>query len=218
MKKQTTIIILILWSCGSFAQQLSTSIGRVNTTFDYLNSESLPLDNLHSISQFSYSIGYRMPLSERIFLEGSIVQNNYSNEGSDITLDNYYHWRTNYLGLNMAFEYEFLTMNKFRIMAKGAASPQFLLSGQQTINNQIFSLKGVEQFDSPFLFLRGGIGANYCLDEKVSLSLAYLMGSGSPFSKSPDGETLKLQTGTFSIGLLWGFKQCKYCKSSKLNR
>jgi len=218
MKKYILFTLLYCLASVMVAQQLASSIGRVSTNFNYLNSDKEELDNLHSVSGFHYTLGYRLTLSEKIFLTASGVYNNYAKEGSDPELDNYYKWNTKYIGLSIAPSFEFLRVKKFRIAAVADISPQFMLSGQQTINNQIFSLKGVEQFDSPFLFLRGGLGVNYCLDDKVGLALNYMYGQGSPFSKSEDGEQLKLKTSTFSLGLLWSFKKCKYCQIQRTNR
>lgn len=218
MKKQLSLILLLL--CGSicYGQQLGISVGRIATTFDYLNSDGGEIENLHSLNGFHYSVGYRMTLSERLYLQSSMVFNNYANEGSDSELDNFYRWNTKYLGMSVSPSYEFIQASKFRLVGMLDLSPQFMLSGQQTINNQIFSLKGIEQFDSPFLFLRGGIGANYCLDETVAVSLRYHYGLGNPLKKSSDGEQLKLRTSTISLGLLWSIRKCKYCQIRRTNR
>ncbi|MFK7758284.1 MAG: outer membrane beta-barrel protein [Flavobacteriales bacterium] len=218
MKKHLYLAVLLLMSIMSYSQQISTSVGRISTTFDYSNSDGNEIENLHSVNGFHYSLGYRMTLNERFYLNASMVFNNYANEGSDPELDNYYRWNTKYLGLSASAAYEFLQASNFRLSAILDVSPQFMISGQQTINNQIFSLKGIEQFDSPFLFLRGGLRANYCLDEKVAISLSYCYGAGSPFKKSGDGEELKLRSSTISLGLLWSIKKCKYCQIRRTNR
>lgn len=218
MKTHLSLMLLLFLSSVSYSQQLNIAVGRISSTFDYLNSDGDAIDNLHSVNGFHYSLGYRMTLNERIYLTSTVAFNNYGNEGSDAILDNYYRWNTQYLGLSISPSYEFLQASNFRLAAMLDVSPQFMINGQQTINNQIFSLKGIEQFDSPFLFLRGGIGANYCLDETVAVSLNYHYGLGSPFQKSSDGEELTFRTSTISLGLLWSIKKCKYCQIRRTNR
>ncbi len=215
MKYLTLFTFLFLFNPIQ-AQQLMSEIGRVNTTFLYTNSDNEALENLYSETDFSYALGYRMTLSESIYLRAGLVFNRYNNQGSDPVYDNLYEWKTSYAGLQISPEYQFLNRKKIRVLAIGSIEPQFFIKGTQTINKQIFDLKGIEQFDKPFLFWKGGLSANYCLDEKVVLSLRYMLGKGNPLGKSADDETLKLKTSTFSIGLLWGIKGCKYCRNQRL--
>ena len=215
MKYLILSIFLILFST-CYAQQIMSEIGRVNTTFKYTNSDDESLENLHSDTDFSYALGYRMTLGNSVYLRGGLVFNRYNNHGSDPVYDNLYEWKTSYAGIQLSPEYQFLNKKKIRFLAIGSIEPQFLINGTQTINSQIFDLKGIEQFDKPFLFLKGGISANYCLDEKVALSLRYMLGQGNSLGKSSDDETLKLRTSTFSVGLLWGIKGCKYCGNQRI--
>ena len=74
----------------------------------------------------------------------------------------------------------------------------------------------MEQFDKPFLFLRGGAGMNYCADERTVITLRYMYGRGLPMGSSSDGESLDLVTSTVSLGLLWNLGRCRYCRGMRL--
>lgn len=89
-----------------------------------------------------------------------------------------------------------------------------MLQGRQQINNESFSLKGVEQFDKPLIFLKPGIGMNHCFNDSFALNLRYTLGRGFPMGKS-GGEKLVIKTNGFTLGLLWSLKGCKYCYPRK---
>jgi len=215
MRYLTLILFLFLYST-IHAQQFMYEIGRVNATFIYSNSDNESLDNLYSETDFSYAFGYRMTLSKSFYLRIGLVYNGYNNRGTDPVHDNIYEWKTSYAGLQVSPEYQFLNGKKFKMLVIGSIEPQFFLKGTQIINRQIYDLKGIEQFDRPFLFWKGGVSANYCLDKNVALSVRYMLGQGNPLGESSDSEILKLKTSTFSVGLLWGIKNCKYCQNQRL--
>ncbi len=210
--KYSLLTIALAFGILSNAQQLVSEVGRVSTKFKYTNSDNEELGNLYSINDFSYALGYRMTLAENVYVRAGVVFNKYNNEGSDPVYDNKYVWKTNYIGINITPEYQFLNIKNMRFLAIGSFEPQFMTRGSQTTNRQIIDLKKIEQFEKPFLFLKGGLGANYCLDEKVALTIKYLLGRGTPLGETEGDETLKINSGTFTIGLLWGIKGCEYCK------
>jgi hypothetical protein len=197
------------------AQQVNTQVGRVTTNFDYKDSNGDKLENLFSGNGFSYAVGYRMPLFERIFLNADVIYNTYSSFGSDELYGNSYSWKSEYLGMSAGVEGEVWKNRGYTLLIRGDLDPQLMTKGTQIINEQAYDLKGAEQFDKPFLFYRGGVGFNFCAETNLSISLKYMYGIGTPIGNSDDSETLKLNTSTISIGVLWSFRKCTYCYSKR---
>lgn len=217
MKKALFIFALLSFGLNSKAQQIFGEIGRVSTQFVYANSEGESIDNLYPSHNFSYLVGYRLILSSKFNLNGGLLYNRYGMTGSDPLYNNAYKWDAQYLGLSVAMDYDFLKKKKFIFFARAAIEPQFLVKGTQSLNRNTFDLKGVEQFDKPFIFLRGSLGVNYCLDQKVALTGRYSFGRGNPFGQGEDPESLKLNTSTISIGIIASFKNCDYCVKKHFN-
>lgn len=213
--RASIIIFLILLSVGLHAQQINTQVGRVTSTFDYQNSAGEGLENLYSASGFSYAVGYRMPLFERVFLNGDIIYNTYNSFGSDELFGNSYSWQAEYLGLSAGIEGEVWKSKGYTLLIRGDLDPQFMTKGSQMINEQAYDLKGAEQFDKPFLFYRGGLGFNFCAETNLGISLKYMYGIGTPIGGSGGGESLRIKTSTISIGVLWSFRKCTYCNNKR---
>ena len=204
-----------LFSLLGLAQQISTEVGRVTTRFDYENSDGEQHENLNNDSGFSYAVSYRHQLSPKLFLGGRATFNQYGSFGSDPVYNNYYSWKTDYLGLGLELDGEFYRRGGLSVITSVGGSPQFFLNGTQTTNTQVADLKGVEQFDRPFFFLHGGLGLNYCFDQKAAICVRYRYGLGKPMGTSDDLEKLDLTTHTINIGVMWNFINCKYCIVSK---
>lgn len=218
-------ILLLVFSFGfssfTMGQQLSISYGRMLSYFDYEDSQGNSLDNLSGSSSNSFMVGYQAPIAQkRWFLNAGVSYNKYGAKGSDNALDTYYEWDLNYLGANVGVDFEFWEQQSFfadqdgfYFYVKGAISTEFLVQGTQRINNNLYKLVGEEQFDRPAFFLRGGVGANYCVSHRLVVFLQYMGGKSFPlFGKgSDDNEKLQFITHSFSFGLLLNLPKCKYC-------
>ncbi len=193
------------------AQQLFVEVGSVSTAFDYTDSEGNGIDNTFSKSQFCYQAGFRMPVFGQIHFTAAALYNRYNVIGSDPVYNNSYAWDVNYLGFGLGLEGDVWRKGRFALMLRGAAEPQFLISGTQQISHQVYDLRGVEEFDRPFLFLRGGVGINYCLDDQVAMTFRYSYGRGVPVGPTDNTERLNLNTQAIAVGLLISLGTCEYC-------
>jgi hypothetical protein len=202
---------------NALTQQVFGEIGNNTTKFIYKNSDGESLENLHSQNYFNYSAGYRTPFSTMFY--GSVYASftQYGMYGSDQTFNNYYAWDVKYIGIGIALDADVYRLKKFSFLVRLAGEPQFLINGTQQINEQVFSIKGVEQFDRPFLFAKGGLGINYCADGNIAVSAKYMYGRGFPLGKSDDNETLQIASSSFSLGLTISLKNCKYCQPKHFN-
>ncbi len=214
-------MVLLSFITAASGQQLSLSYGRMFTSFDYQDSQGNALDGLSGTTGNSIMVAYQAPIAKnKWFINTGICLNEYGAKGSDPAVDNYYEWDTNYVGINVGVDYEFFTQKNFfanqdgfYFYLKGAMSTEFLIDGTQRINNQLYDLSGKEQFDKPVFFLRGGVGANYCVSQRLVVSLQYLGGKSFPvFGKSSaDNEKLQYVSHTISFGLVLNLPKCKYC-------
>jgi outer membrane autotransporter protein len=191
------------------------------SSFDYEDSQGNSLEGLSGTWGNALMIGYRAPIAkEKWFINAGVSLNEYGAKGGDIALDNYYAWDVTYLGANVGVDYNFLQQRNFftnqdglNFYLKAALSTEFLMSGTQRINNQLYDLKGEEQFDKPLVFLRVGVGANYCVSQRLAVFLQYLVGKSFPVFGQSSGDNEKLQyfSHTINFGLLLNLPRCKYC-------
>lgn len=219
------VTMLLSASCQlATGQQFYVAYGRTISSFDYEDSNGNSLDNLYGTSSNSMAVGYRAPIAkQKWFITAGATYNKYGARGSDMALDKYYAWDVSYLGANVGVDFEFLKQQSFfkdqdglSFYAKAGIATEFLVQGTQTINNQLFKLNGVEQFDRPVFFARAGVGANYCVSRRLAIFLEYLGGkSFSVFGRSSgDKEKLQYNAHTIRFGLLLSLPNCDYCHTT----
>lgn len=211
MKNYLILTFAIFIFSHSNAQQVFVEIGRSSADFKYSDSNGDGLDNIHPQSQLCYQFGYRGHLYKKIKYTGTLLFNRYSVFGSDEKFNNSYSWDAHYIGFSLGAESDILKHKRLSVLLLAAAEPQFLISGTQQVNLQVNDLKGVEEFDRPFLFLRTGAGINYCLDSRIAITFRYKYGIGLPIGPTDSPESLKIHSNTFSVGLLVSLGHCDYC-------
>lgn len=215
MKTLLTILILSLGiAIHSSAQQLTVEIGRITSQFDYQTSAGVQHEQLYATVQNGYALGYRHPLSKskRLFYAtAGLNYNGYGATGNDSEYGNSYAWSTRYVGMKLGLDAELFHKNAFSALISVSGEPEMLVSGRQTINSTTYELKGVEQFDKPYLFARGGVGINYCLGSELAFTAKYTYGRGYAMKASADGEELKIIAHQVSIGLMLSINNCEYC-------
>lgn len=209
--KNLIFIFLLFSANGGFSQQINAEIGRLSTEFIYKNSKGEKLTNLYPGVNVCYEVGFRQTLSNKLFFHTNAIYNTYSSSGSDTTFNNSFSWEANYLGFNLGLDFDALMYKNFRLNVQAEVSPQFLTSGVQSINDQLFKLKGVEQFNSPFVFYRGGLRLNYCVQPNLAISLKYMYGVGNSIGGGNDNERLSYITQTITLGTIWSLNNCEYC-------
>ncbi len=212
--KLLSLFLMVLPS-WLFAQQIVTEVGRNSMRFDYHNSQGERLEGLYPKAHLSFAFGFRKDLTQRLHATAQLLFEHYGSEGSIESLNTRMVWDMEYVGLGLALDGELYRRKGLVLLVRAAAEPQMMIKGTQTINDRIYDLRGVEQFEHPFLFLRGGAGMNYCLDERSAITLRYMYGYGLPMGNATDGESLRLLTSTVSVGLLWNLSRCRYCSNMR---
>lgn len=204
------------WGQSNFDKgQIVTELGGVNCNFYYKNSNGKPLQNIHPQNTFFVETGYQRKWGKQGFLHAKITFNHYRVMGSNEKYNNYFEWQMRYLGLCLGAERELLKPGPYHLNLKFGLEPQYMVQGTQTINNQVFSLRNVEQFDDLFMFFKIGLGFSYCFDEFTAVSMRYMYGYGVPLGKAADNEQLHLGTQSVSLGLHVSLKRCDYCYTRK---
>ena len=188
-------------------QQVYIKTGKVISSFDYKNSGGNSLSNLEGSFLNSLGLGGRMPLLQSAFhLSFEISNDKYAASNSDPVLGNYSEWDVSFLDLNLGVDYEFLKplfyqndREGFSFYLKGIFATDLLINGKQRLNNQVFDLTGVEEFDKPVLLLKGGTGVNYYITRSYVASAQYLFGRSILFGNYEGQEKLRFMTHSISI-------------------
>ena len=158
------------------------------------------MDNLQATTNNFLTIGYRHNvLKEILHIVGGLSFNKYDAIGSDDSLNLFYEWETSYLAINLGLDVKVFSTEKLAFYLRGIASSEFLIQGTQTLNNQVFDLKGVEEFDSNTFFFRGGAIVEYNISENLSIFTQYKYGQSS---ENGDVEKLKYKSSEIGVGLV----------------
>ena len=201
MKRSLLFSLLLIIGFSGNAQELNLQVGKSLSKFKFKNSLGQELQNLRSTDNFFMTLEYRKSIfTERLFADLGLGYNRYGATGSDAAVDNYFAWDVTYLGMNLGLDYEFLRAGKFSFYLKGAVSPEFLIRGTQTLNNQTFNLVGEEDFDAPIYFFRAGLGAQFEVTNQTSFYIQYLGGKSYTFSSDP--QELNMIAHSFGFGAL----------------
>jgi len=207
--KQVQLLIITIFLLGFQAksQEVMAETGLSFTTFDYKNSQGETLDNLQATTNNYLSLGYRHNLVNNVLhLVGGLGINSYGATGSDHSVNNYFKWETTYLGVFAGLDVKIYNTDKLSFYLRGTTSSEFMLQGTQTLNNQVFDLKGVEEFDTANFFFRGGAIIEYSISDSLSIFTKYNYGKST--SNGTD-EDLKYTAHEVGFGLVLKFAKPK---------
>jgi len=205
MKHITTTLFFLLLSLTISSQQLFVEAGKIASSFDFKNSQGTVLENLQATTQNYIGVGYKHTLfKEDLNISLGVTHNSYGAIGSDMALNNFFEWDVDYLGFNLGLDYALFNVEDLTFYIKGNTSVEFLIQGTQTINNQVFNLVGLEEFDNTAIFFRGGAGITYPVSQKAQMYLQYLYGKSLALNDDSGNsqEELKINTNTIGIGML----------------
>lgn len=203
-------LVFLLLSFETEAQQLFAKAGVTVSNFDYQNSQGEPLSNLLSVSNGHIAAGYREGLDRNdvFFLRLQASYVGYGAIGSDTILDNFFEYDLNYVGVGVGLDVRLFSLRDFNFLFTPTLSGEYLLRGTQTLNNQVFDLRGQEEFQSFNFFLRLGAEGQYPVSRSSKLTLGYNYGRSLGIISQGDDETLNINTHQFSIGLLINLPSC----------
>lgn len=210
MNKKILLYIVFIVSLSGYGQQLYMEYGSTISSFDYKNSQGQPLDNLLSKSKSYFGMGYRQTInnSKTMFLSVGVSYNSYGAIGSESSVDNYFEWDVSYLGIKADVDIRLFQLRDLLFYAKGSIASEFLIRGNQTINNDVFNLVGEEEFNNNILFLRAGIGFQYPISNSTAIFAGYTYGKSVLINSGENAETLKLNAHQFGIGFIINLPNC----------
>ncbi|MCF7560248.1 outer membrane beta-barrel protein [Sabulilitoribacter multivorans] len=210
MKKYLLIFLISTISFLGYSQQLYMELGSTISSFDYENSQGLPLDNLLSKSDSYFGMGYRQVINNQktLFLALGASYNNYGAIGSESSVDNFFEWDVSYLGIKAGLDYRIFQLKDLSFFVKGSVASEFLIRGNQTINNDVYNLVGEEEFNNNILFLRAGIGLQYPISNSTAIYAGYSYGKSVLISSGENAEKLKLNAHQFGIGFIINLPNC----------
>jgi hypothetical protein len=207
---KTFFICLLFISLSTFSkgQILHFKTGKTLSAFHYKDSKENYLDNLNGSNQNYLAMGIRKFIAQSKFMVTlEMAYNRYGASGSNPIYGNYYEWDVNYIGLNAGFGYEFfkpsINYNEqrgFSFYPQFNIASEFLLQGSQNLNNQVYDLKGAEEFDLPLYFARGGLGVNYYISKQYILFAEYIGGTSILIGDYKGREQLRIITHTVCVG------------------
>lgn len=210
-KKLLTYFIFLISTC-SFSQKIYTEYGSTISSFDYINSNGNSLSNLLPSSKSYFGAGYRQSINPKrnLFLNLGISYNGYGAIGSESSVDNFFEWDVSYFGIKGGLEYKFLELRDLMFFVNGSVASEFLIRGNQTINNDVYNLVGEEEFNNNILFLRAGLRIQYPISNKAAIYIGYNYGKSVLISSGENAEKLNLIAHQFGIGFIINLPKC-YC-------
>lgn len=183
--------------------------GKSISSFDYTNSSGVGLKNLKPMTKNYFRLGYNHDWyfsnksvlhPNRFSFSASFDYNNYGAQGSNDILYNIYEWDLEYLGLNLAINYDLFRMRDFTLYLTAGASSDYNLRGTQMINNQVYSLENVEEFDPFSFFFKGGAGVTYPMSDKARVYVQYLYSTSNIMKDDSPSSLEQLSIRNHSIG------------------
>ncbi|NMH89393.1 hypothetical protein [Flavivirga algicola] len=212
MKKKLLTFLIVLTSLSGYCQQLYMEYGSTISSFDYKNSQGRPLNNLLSTSKSYFGMGYRHTLNDAktLFLKAGATYNSYGAIGSESSVDNFFAWDVSYLGIKAGVDVKLFQLRDLTFFLNGSVASEFLVRGNQTINNDVFNLVGEDEFNNNILFFRGGLIMQYPISSSTAIYAGYSIGKSVLINSGESEEKLKLNAHQFGIGFIINLPTC-YC-------
>lgn len=204
MRRLLLLVIFLSMTSDLWSQQLGLQAGQTFSKLQFEDSQGNELDNIQSTNSFFMLIEYRAPLfgeqlDGKLYGSAGLSFNGYGSTGSDPALDNFFEWDLAYVGVALGVDYIFYQKGAFATFGSLKASPEFLVRGSQTINNQVFDLVGEEDFDMPIIFFKGGLGVQFEVTSEATIYTQYLIGKS--YSLGSSDQELSFITHNVGVGI-----------------
>jgi len=200
--KKITLLLLVCCVSTVFSQQIFVEGGKISSSFEFKNSQGIQLENLQSTTSTYLGIGYNHRLFfDDLRLAVGVAYNSYGAIGSDAAVSNYFEWDVDYVGLNVGLEYDAFQISDFSFYVKGSVGYEIIVQGTQTINNQVFNITGVEEFDDSPIFFRAGAGFSYPVLPTVEAYVQYLYGKSTALKDDTNNSNEELNIRSHMIGI-----------------
>ena len=201
MKKIILLLVFLATTISATAQQFYIEGGKTLSSINYKNSKGIGLNNLQTTTHSYMGMGYRDQLFQTdLNFSVGLNYSGYGAIGSDDILGNFMEWEANYVGLNVAVNYQILKSRKTEFYLKGGLSSAFFVQGTQTLNDNVMNLDNNSDFDSLLITLQAGAGFSYPISRELSFYVQYMYGQSLDIA-SGDAK-LKFISDNVGFGLL----------------
>ena len=158
-------------------------------------------------------MGYRKFINteKTLFLSLGASYNSYGAIGSESSVDNFFEWDVSYLGINAGIDLRLFQLQNLSFYGKFSIASEFLIRGNQTINNDVFNLVGEQEFNNNIFFIRGGISMLYPISNSTAISANYTYGKSVLINSGINAEKLNLGAHQFGLGFIINLPNC-FCE------
>ncbi|GAB5398659.1 MAG: hypothetical protein Aureis2KO_02440 [Aureisphaera sp.] len=199
--KKLLLIILLCSGTLAYAQQVYVETGRNTSHFKFQNNQGEELENLQSKTKSYVGAGYKHSLYKGLSLTTGLSYNSYGAIGSDDVVGNFFEWDIDYLGFNLGLDYDFSITEDVSFYVIATVNAEWMVDGVQTINDQVFNVKDIEEFNDIAMFFRSGGGVRFNISEKAQIYAQYLYGSGLALDDENNSATTELRINVHSLGV-----------------
>lgn len=212
MTKKLLLSLALLFTMSSFSQQLYMEFGSTISAFDYENSQGRSLSNLLPSSKSYFGMGYRKVINteKTLFLSLGTSYNSYGAIGSESTIDNFFEWDVSYLGISAGLDLRLFELRDLSFYGRVSVASEYLVRGNQTINNDVYNLVGEKEFNNTIFFIRGGLSMLYPISSSTAISANYSFGKSALINSGINAEKLNLSAHQFGLGFIINLPNC-YC-------
>ena len=172
MKQKLLILIVFLTLSTVRSQEISFNVGTNFTQYNLKNPETYSGTPLHLGSGSLYEISYlSSSTAEKLMYSFGLGLNEYNALAGNLA--NSYQWNTKYLGLRAGFEYEFIEVNKIKLVPLIGMNFSTIVYGKQIINGAVFDITNHSDFSGLKMFPYLGFKAKYRIKDLGYLSIRY---------------------------------------------
>jgi hypothetical protein len=183
----------------SSAQEVYFAHGKNLTNFEQLQATNANLPLERGIGS-SFEIGYKSNYIKNtpFFYTLGLAYNQFNALGKTTGLN--MEWKTNYVGVNAAFNYRFIQSKRSEVALKLGTTTQTLVYGKQQINQVQLDIMNNREFSGLNIGLQAGLVYNYKINSDCAVHLGYTYGQLFNVSNSTPEKSL-LTNQNLSVGL-----------------
>lgn len=199
MKKSYLVSFVLLCCLMSSAQEVYFSHGKNLTDFKQLQSTNANLPLEKGIGS-SFEIGYKSHhiKNTSFFYTLGLAYNQFNALGKTTGVN--MEWKTNYVGLNAAFNYSFIQSKRSDLALKLGTTTQTLVYGKQQINLVQLDIVNNREFSGLNVGLLAGLVYNYKINSDCAVHFGYTYGQLFNLSNTTAEKSL-LTNQNLSVGL-----------------
>ena len=199
MKKSYLLPFVLLCCFLSNAQEVYFAHGKNLTNFEQLESTNANLPLERGIGS-SFEVGFKSKYitNTSFFYTIGLAYNQFNALGKTTGVN--MEWKTNYVGVNAAFNYSFIQSKRSDLSLKLGTSMQTLVYGKQRINLVQLDILNNREFSGLNVGLLAGLVYNYKINPDCAVHFGYTYGQLYNLSNTTAEKSL-LSNQNLSVGL-----------------